>query len=80
MVKSSLKAKEKKIKSERDEDESKQNKKWIESLEFEHLPVEDRRTNEEWWRTNLLTETSRKHFGLDFLHGNTFFTKNNWNA
>ena len=37
---------EKKIESERDEDESKQNKKWIESLGFEHLPIEDHRTNE----------------------------------
>ena len=38
---------EKKIESEWDENESKQNKKWIESLRFEHLPVEDRRMNEE---------------------------------
>ena len=35
--------KEKKIESERNEEESQQNKKWIESLGFEHLPVEDRR-------------------------------------
>ena len=41
---------EKKIKSEQDEDESKQNKKWIESLGFEHLPVEEQRTDEERWR------------------------------
>jgi len=73
---------EKKIKSERDEDESKQNKKWIEILEFEHLPVEERRTNEERWRTeeNLhgfahgnVSEALRKHFNSILLHGNVFF-------
>jgi len=72
---------EKKIESERDEDESKQNKKWIESLGFEHLPVEDRTTNEEWLRIveNLhgfaqrnVSEALRKHLDLDFLHENTF--------
>ena len=41
-----LKMEEKKIESERDEDESKQNKKWIESLGFEHFLVEERRTDE----------------------------------
>ena len=73
---------EKKIESERDEDESKQNKKWIGSLGFEHLSVEERRTNEEWWRTeeNLhkfahenVSEALRKHFNSIFLHGNVFF-------
>jgi len=82
MVKSSLKAEEKKIESEWDEDESKQHKKWIESLGFEHLPVEDQRTNEERWRKaeNLhgfahenVSKVLRKHLDLDFLHGNTFF-------
>ena len=84
---------EKKIESERDEDESKQNKKWIESLGFEHLPVEDRRTNEEWtksgeerWKifTDLLTKTSRKRYGSTstwiFFMETHFFTQNNWNA
>ena len=42
---------EKKTESERNEDESQQNKKWIESLEFENLPIEDQRTDEEWQRT-----------------------------
>ena len=51
MVKSLLKAEEKKTKSERNEDKSQQNKKWIESLRFENLPVEERITNEERWRT-----------------------------
>jgi len=32
---------ENKIESERDEDESKQNKKWIESLRFEHLRLKN---------------------------------------
>ena len=56
---------EKKIESEWDEDESKKNKKWIESFGFEHLPVEERRTNEERRKifTDLLTETSRKRYG-----------------
>ena len=39
--------KEKKIESERDEDESKKTKKWIESLGLERLLVEERKTNEE---------------------------------
>ena len=73
---------EKKIESERDEDESKQNKKWIESLGFEHLPVVERRTDEERWRTqeNLhrfthvsVSEALRKHFDSILLHGNVFF-------
>jgi len=42
-----LKTEEKKIESERIKDESQQNKKWIESLGFENLPVEERRTNKE---------------------------------
>ena len=56
---------EKKIKSERDEDESKQNKKWIESPGFEHLSIEERRTDEERRKifTDLLTEMSRKPYG-----------------
>jgi len=73
---------EKKIERERDEDESKQNKKWIESLGFEHLTVEERRTDEERWRTteNLhrfahrnISKALRKHFDSIFLHGNMFF-------
>ena len=35
---------EKKTKSERNKDESQQNKKLIESLGFENLPIEERRT------------------------------------
>ena len=67
-----LKMEEKKIESEWDENESKQNKKWIESLRFEHLPVEEWRTNEERTKndeerrkifTHLLTKTSRKRYG-----------------
>jgi len=38
---------EKKTESEKNKDESQQNKKWIESLGFENLPVEDQRTPEE---------------------------------
>ena len=84
---------EKKIEKERDEDESKQNKKWIESLGFKHLPVEDWRTNEEQTKngeerrkifTNLLTETSRKCYGSTlawiFFTETSFFTQNRWNA
>jgi len=41
---------EKKTESEQNEDESQQNKKWIESLGFNNLPVEERRTDEEWKR------------------------------
>ena len=56
---------EKKIESERDEDESKQNKKWIESLGFKHLLVEEQRTDEERRKifTDLLMETSWKRYG-----------------
>jgi len=73
---------EKKTESEWDEDESKQNKKWIESLEFEHLPVEERRTDEERWRTeeNLhkfahgnVSKALWKHFDSIFLRENVFF-------
>ena len=73
---------ENKTKSERNKDESQQNKKWIESLRFENLSVDERRTNEERWRMveNLhgfahenVSEELRKHLGLDFLHGNHFF-------
>ena len=69
---------EKKTESERNEDESQQNKKWIESLRFENLPVEDWRTHEELRRTaeNLhekISEALGRHLGLVFLQGNTFF-------
>ena len=83
------KMEEKKIESERDEDESKQNKKWIESLGFENLPVEERRTNgermkndEEWRKnfTDLLRKTSRKRYGSTsawiFFTENFFSTQN----
>ena len=38
---------------------------WIESFEFENLPIENQRTNEEQWRTftESLTKTSRKRYG-----------------
>ena len=85
--------KEKKTKSERNEDESQQNKKWIESLGFEHLPVEERRMHEERtkngeerWKifTKLLTETSWKRYGSTltwiFFTETRFFTQNSWNA
>ena len=57
---------------------------WIEKLGLWYLPVEDwrkRRTNDECRRTveNLcvithgnVTETLRKHLGLDSVHGNNF--------
>ena len=45
---------EKKTESEQNEDESQQNKKRIECLGFENLPVKDRRTNEE--RRKIFTE------------------------
>ena len=54
---------------------------WIEKLGSRYLPVEDRRTMKNEWRTveNLreithgnVTETLRKRLGLDFLHGNNF--------
>jgi len=44
---------EKKTESEWNEDESQQNKKWIESLRFENLPVEDRRTHEERMKNDV---------------------------
>ena len=84
---------EKKIESKQDEDESKQNKKWIESLEFEHLRAEDRRTNEEMTKngeerckifTDWLTETSRKRYESTsawiFFTETIFFTQNSWNT
>ena len=43
---------EKKTESERNEYESQQNKKLIESLRFENLPVEERRTHEERMKNN----------------------------
>ena len=67
-----LKTEEKKTKNERNEDESLKKKKWIESLGFENLTVEERRTNQERMKngeerqktfTDLLTETSRKRYG-----------------
>ena len=77
---------ENKTESERNEDESQENKKWIESLGFENLPVEEWRTHEEQtkngeerWKiftkffTQNVSEASRKHLGLNFLHGNTIF-------
>ena len=36
-----LKTEEKKTESERNKDESQQNKKWIESLRFENLLIEE---------------------------------------
>jgi len=72
----------KETKIERNKDESQKNKKWIKSLGFGNLLVEERRTDEEQWRTeeNLhgfaygnLSEALRKHLGLDFHHGNNFF-------
>jgi len=84
---------EKKTKSERNQDESQQNKKWIESLGFENLPVEERRTHEERTKNGeerrkifakLLTKTSQKHYRSTsawiFFTENTFFTQNSWNA
>ena len=58
---------------------------WIESFEFENLPVEYRRTmknDEERWRTTKnfyeityenVSKALRKHLNLDFLHKNNFF-------
>ena len=57
---------------------------WIEKLGSRYLPIEDRRTMKNEWRTskngrNLreiphgnVTETFRKWLGLNFLHGNNF--------
>jgi len=47
MVESSLKAEEKNTESKRDEEWKKTKQEWIKSLEFENLPVEDRRTSQE---------------------------------
>ena len=57
------------------EDESKQNKKRIESLGFEHLPVEERRTEENLHRFvhGNVSKALWKHFDSIFLHGNVFF-------
>ena len=79
---------EKKIESERNKDESQQNKKWIESLGFENLAVEEWRTHEERTKNGeerrkifmkLLTETTRKRYGsnsawISFIE-NTFSPK-----
>jgi len=63
---------EEKTESERNENKSKQNKKWIESLGFEHLSVEERIKNEEQMKNgeerrkifmDLLMETSQKRYG-----------------
>ena len=80
---------EKKTESEWNKDESQQNKKWIESLEFENLLVEERKTNKERMKngeerrktfTDLLTETSRKRYGSTsawiFFTETRFFTQN----
>jgi len=57
---------------------------WIEKFDFRNLPVEDRRTTKNEWRTTKNneerwkifakspTETSRKRLDLDFLHENNF--------
>jgi len=72
---------------------AKKNKKWIESLEFENIPVEEWRTNEERMKngeeqrktlTDSLTETSWKCYGstsawICFME-KKFFTQNSWNA
>ena len=84
---------EKKIESERNKDESQQNNKWIESLGFGNLPIEERRTNEEQMKngekrrkifTDLLMETSRKRYvstsAWIFFMETIFFTQNSWNA
>ena len=73
---------EKKTESEQNNDEGQQNKKWIESLGFKNLPVEERRTHEERMkndgkssrncsrkRLESITEAPR----LGFLHRNKFF-------
>ena len=73
-----LKMEEKKIGSERDGDESKQNKKWIESSDSNTYRLKD----EERWRTKKnfhkfahgnISEALRKHFNSIFLHENVFF-------
>ena len=55
----------------------------IEKFDFGNLPVEDRRTtkNERKTTENLheinhgnVSDALRKRLGLDFLHGNDFFT------
>ena len=60
-----LKAEEKKTESERNKDESHQNKKWIESVGVENLPVEEWRTNEEWMKNGRKPSRiySRKRLG-----------------
>jgi len=83
----------KKIESERNKDESQQNKKWIKSLRFKNLLVEERRTHEERTKngeerrkifTKLLKETSRKRYGSTsawiFFAETCFFTQNSCNA
>ena len=56
---------ENKTEREQNEDESQQNKKWIESLRFENLTIEKRRTHEERWRTTKKSSwnCSQKHLG-----------------
>ena len=67
---------EKKTESERNKDESQQNKKWIESLGFGNLPIEERRMNEERMKNGRKPSRicSWKYFG------NKIFTQNSWNA
>ena len=84
---------EKKTEREQNKDDNQQNKKWIESLGFKNLPVEERRTNEERMKNdeerrktfaNLLTEISQKRYESTsawiFLTETIFFTQNSWNA
>ena len=61
---------------------AKKNKKWIKSLRFENLPIEERKKNEERmkngeerWKTftDLLTKTSRKRYRCTSAW--IFFTK-----
>ena len=84
---------EKKTESERNEDESQQNKKWIESLRFKNLSIEEQRMHEErtkngeeQWKifTKLLTKMSQKRYESTsawyFFTETHFFTQNSWNA
>jgi len=60
-----LKAEENNTEGKRDEVWKRTKQEWIESFELKNLPVEDRRTNEERWRTSTesLMETSLKRYG-----------------
>ena len=59
-----LKTEEKNSESERNKDKSQQNKKWIESLGFENLPVEERRTNEERMKNGEERRRTMKNFHI----------------